>query len=321
MKQLKLWGMTFLAITMVLGANAQTPEDVAIKMKEAGDLINNKQLVEAIPVLEEVIKMGQAVGADAVDITTQAQKLLPTCYQQKGANLYKEQKIDEAIAAFSKAEELADLQGDVMLSRKMGRTISQMYMVQGINSFNSKDYTKALESFQLGIKQDPENIQLAYFTAKSYAELNQLDQAIELYKQVMAAGTENSKYAKQAADAKADMDNYMLVAASAAAQEGDIEKVKTYVDAIPDNADANLLLIQTANNLKKYDIVVASGETAYAAQTDDTRKSDIAYLTGVAFQNTGNSAKAIEWLGKVTVGENVAAAKQLKTAIAAGIKL
>ena len=317
MKQLKLWGMTFAAVAMVLGAIAQTKEDVALKMKEAGELINNKQLVEAIPVLEEVVKLGQAVGADAVDITSQAQKLLPTCYQQKGANLYKAQKIDEAIAAFSKAEDMADLQGDVMMSRKMGRTISQLYMMQGINSFNSKDYTKALESFQLGIKQDPENIQLAYFTAKSYAELNQLDQAIELYKQVIAAGTENSKYAKQAADAKADMDNYMLVAASTAAQAGDIEKVKTYVEAIPENADANLLLIQTANNLKKYDIVVASGATAYAAQTDDARKSDIAYLTGVAFQNTGNSAKAIEWLGKVTAGDNVAAAKQLKTDIAA----
>lgn len=317
MKQLKLWGMTFAAVAMVVGASAQTKEDVALKMKEAGELINNKQLVEAIPVLEEVVKLGQAVGADAVDITSQAQKLLPTCYQQKGANLYKEQKIDEAIAAFSKAEDMADLQGDVMMSRKMGRTISQLYMMQGINSFNSKDYTKALESFQQGIKQDPENIQLAYFTAKSYAELNQLDQAIELYKQVIAAGTENSKYAKQAADAKADMDNYMLVAASTAAQAGDIEKVKTYVEAIPENADANLLLIQTANNLKKYDIVVASGATAYAAQTDDARKSDIAYLTGVAFQNTGNSAKAIEWLGKVTAGDNVAAAKQLKTDIAA----
>lgn len=317
MKQLKLWGMTFAAVAMVLGASAQTKEDVALKMKEAGELINNKQLVEAIPVLEEVVKLGQAVGADAVDITSQAQKLLPTCYQQKGANLYKAQKIDEAIAAFSKAEDMADLQGDVMMSRKMGRTISQLYMMQGINSFNSKDYTKALESFQQGIKQDPENIQLAYFTAKSYAELNQLDQAIELYKQVIAAGTENSKYAKQAADAKADMDNYMLVAASTAAQAGDIEKVKTYVEAIPENADANLLLIQTANNLKKYDVVVASGATAYAAQTDDARKSDIAYLTGVAFQNTGNSAKAIEWLGKVTAGDNVAAAKQLKTDIAA----
>ena len=195
MKQLKLWGMTFAAVAMVLGASAQTKEDVALKMKEAGELINNKQLVEAIPVLEEVVKLGQAVGADAVDITSQAQKLLPTCYQQKGANLYKAQKIDEAIAAFSKAEDMADLQGDVMMSRKMGRTISQLYMMQGINSFNSKDYTKALESFQLGIKQDPENIQLAYFTAKSYAELNQLDQAIELYKQVIAAGTENSRWA------------------------------------------------------------------------------------------------------------------------------
>lgn len=316
MKQLKLWGMTFAAVAMVLGASAQTKEDVALKMKEAGELINSKKLVEAIPVLEEVVKMGQAVGADAVDITSQAQKLLPTCYQQKGANLYKEQKIDEAIAAFSKAEDMADLQGDVMMSRKMGRTISQLYMMQGINSFNSKDYTKALESFQQGIKQDPENIQLAYFTAKSYAELNQLDQAIELYKQVITAGTDNSKYAKQAADAKADMDNYLLVAASTAAQAGDVEKVKTYVEAIPENADANLLLIQTANNLKKYDVVVASGATAYAAQTDDARKSDIAYLTGVAFQNTGNSAKAIEWLGKVTAGDNVAAAKQLKTDIA-----
>lgn len=317
MKQLKLWGMTFAAVAMVLGASAQTKEDVALKMKEAGELINSKKLVEAIPVLEEVVKMGQAVGADAVDITSQAQKLLPTCYQQKGANLYKEQKIDEAIAAFSKAEDMADLQGDVMMSRKMGRTISQLYMMQGINSFNSKDYTKALESFQQGIKQDPENIQLAYFTAKSYAELNQLDQAIELYKQVITAGADNSKYAKQAADAKADMDNYLLVAASTAAQAGDVEKVKTYVEAIPENADANLLLIQTANNLKKYDVVVASGATAYAAQTDDARKSDIAYLTGVAFQNTGNSAKAIEWLGKVTAGDNVAAAKQLKTDIAA----
>lgn len=317
MKQLKLWGMTFAAVAMVLGASAQTKEDVALKMKEAGELINSKKLVEAIPVLEEVVKMGQAVGADAVDITSQAQKLLPTCYQQKGANLYKAQKIDEAIAAFSKAEDMADLQGDVMMSRKMGRTISQLYMMQGINSFNSKDYTKALESFQQGIKQDPENIQLAYFTAKSHAELNQLDQAIELYKQVITAGTDNSKYAKQAADAKADMDNYLLVAASTAAQAGDVEKVKTYVEAIPENADANLLLIQTANNLKKYDVVVASGATAYAAQTDDARKSDIAYLTGVAFQNTGNSAKAIEWLGKVTAGDNVAAAKQLKTDIAA----
>lgn len=250
MKQVKLWGVALAAALTVLGASAQTKEEVGLKMKEAGELINNKKLVEAIPVVEEVIKMGQAVGADAVDITSEAQKLLPKLYLQKGVESVRAQKLDEAIAAFEKAENLADLQGDVMTTRQAGRFVSNIYMSIGITSFNAKDYTKALESFQKGLKQDPENIQLAYFTAKSYAEMGQLEQAMELYKQVIAAGTENSKYAKQATDAKADMDNYMLVAASEAAQAGDIEKVQTYVAAVPENADANLLLIQTANNLK-----------------------------------------------------------------------
>ena len=317
MKQVKLWGVALAAALTVLGASAQTKEEVGLKMKEAGELINNKKLVEAIPVVEEVIKMGQAVGADAVDITSEAQKLLPKLFLQKGVESVRAQKLDEAIAAFEKAENLADLQGDVMTTRQAGRFVSNIYMSIGITSFNAKDYTKALESFQKGLKQDPENIQLAYFTAKSYAEMGQLEQAMELYKQVIAAGTENSKYAKQATDAKADMDNYMLVAASEAAQAGDIEKVQTYVAAVPENADANLLLIQTANNLKKYDVVVAKGADAYAAQTDDTKKSDVAFLIGVAYQNKGNNAKAAEWLRKVTAGSNVAAAKELLTSVTA----
>lgn len=317
MKQVKLWGVALAATLTVLGASAQTVEEVGLKMKEAGELINAKKGVEAIPVLEEVIKMGQAAGADAVDITSQAQKLLPQLYLMKGGELYKAKKMDEAIAAFSKAEDLADLQGDIMTTRKAGRVISQLYMAQGIESFNTKDFAKALESFQKGVKQDPDNIQLAYFTAKSYAELGQLDQATELYKQVIAAGAENSKFTQQAADAKADLNTYMLVAASEAAKAGDIEKVQTYAAVIPDNADAGLLLVQTANNLKKYDIVIANGAEAYAAQTDAGKKSEIAYLIGVAFQNKGNNAKAIEWLKKVTAGGNVAAAKQLATDLAA----
>ena len=237
--------------------------------------------------------------------------MLPKLYLQKGVEAVRAKQMDQAIAAFEKAENLADLQGDVMTTRQAGRFVSNIYMAVGIESFNTKDYNKALESFQKGLKQDPDNIQLAYFTAKSYAEMGQLEQAMELYKQVIAAGAENSKFAKQATDAKADMDTYMLVAASEAAKAGDIEKVQTYVAAIPENADANLLLIQTANNLKKYDVVIAKGADAYAAQADAGKKGDVAFLIGVAYQNKGNNAKAAEWLRKVTAGSNVAAAKAL----------
>lgn len=311
MKQIKLLGAMLVAAMTIGAASAQSVEEVRLKMKEAGELLNSKKLVEAIPVLEEVVRMGAAAGADAADIVTEVQKYLPMCYQQKGADLYKAQKIDEAIAAFTKAGDLADLQGDVMMTRKMGRTVSQLYMMQGIAAFNGKDYAKALESFGKGREQDPDNVQLAYFTAKSYAELKELDKAVELYKQVIERGTENSKFEKQAADAKADMDNYLLVATSEAAKAGDLEKVQAYVAAIPENASANLLLIQTANNLKKYDVVTAKGAEAYAAQTDEAQKSNVAYLIGVAFQNRGNNAKAAEWLRKVTTGQYVAQAKAL----------
>lgn len=311
MKQIKLLSAMLVAAMTIGVASAQSVEEVGLKMKEAGELVNNKKLVEAIPVLEEVISMGNAAGADAADIVAEAQKILPTCYQQKGADLYKAQKIDEAIAAFTKAGELADLQGNVMMTRKMGRTVSQLYMAQGIGSFNAKDYAKALESFQKGYEQDPDNVQLTYFTAKSYAELKELDKAVELYKQVIEKGTENSKFAKQAEDAKVDMEQYLLVATSEAAKAGDIEKVQAFVAMIPESANANLLMIQTANNLKKYDVVTAKGGDAYAAQTDDVQKSNVAYLIGVAYQNRGNNAKAAEWLRKVTAGPNVAAAKSL----------
>ncbi len=311
MKQAKLWGVALAAAMTVLGASAQTVEEVDAKWKEAGTLINAKKFVEAIPVMEEAIKLGQAVGADAAEITTEAQKMLPKLYLQKGVGAVRAKQMDQAIAALEKAGNLADLQGDMMTMRQAGRLVSNIYMAVGIESFNTKNYTKALESFSKGLEQDPDNIQLAYFTAKSHAEMGQLEQAMGLYKQVIDAGAENSKFAKPAADAKADMANYMLVAASEAAKAGDIEKVQTYVAAIPENADANLLLIQTANNLKKYDVVIAKGAEAYAAQTDAEKKSDVAFLVGVAYQNKGNNAKAAEWLRKVTAGANVAAAKAL----------
>lgn len=317
MKQIRLLGAMLVAAMTIGSVSAQSVEEVNLKMKEAAELLNGQKLVEAIPVLEEVVRMGSAVGADAVDIVSEAQKYLPTCYQQKGANLYKAQKIDEAIAAFTKAGDLADLQGNTMMARKMSRTVSQLYMGQGIGAFNAKNYAKALESFQKGYECDQDNVQLAYYTAKSYAELKEWDKAVELYRQVIDKGTGNSKFEKQAADAKTDMENYLLVAISDAAKAGDIEKVQAFAAQIPESANANLLLIQTANNLKKYDVVIAKGADAYAAQTDDAQKSNVAYLIGVAYQNRGNNAKATEWLRKVTAGPNAAAAKSLLTDITA----
>ena len=74
MKQIKLWGMTLAAAMLVIGASAQTKEEVGLKMKEAGELINNKKFVEAIPVLEEVIKMA---NNDVIEVEGKVIDVLP----------------------------------------------------------------------------------------------------------------------------------------------------------------------------------------------------------------------------------------------------
>lgn len=317
MKQFKIWAMALTAVMAVGQASAQGAEELGLKMKEAGELVNAKKYSEAIPALEKVVEMGvETEGDEAAGIVAQAQGLLPKIYLQLGVGQFQAKETDKAIASLLKAEELGELYGDATTPRQASRIVSNIYLSQGINNFNAKEYGKALETFLKGQKQDPENVKLSLYTAKSYAELDSLTQAIELYKKVVAAAAANSKFAADGATAEKDMETYILVATSKAAQAKDIATVETLVAAQPESAAAALILVQLANNLKKYDVVIANGAKAFEIQTDAANKSEVAYLLGVAYQNKENNAKAAEYLKKVTTGPNVAAAKELAASLA-----
>lgn len=312
MKQFKMLGMALAAVMLIGQAAAQTPEELGNKMKAAGELVNAKKYVEAIPALEGVISAGiDTEGDEAAAIVSQAQNLLPKIYFQYGVTQLQAKKVNEAFATLLKAEELGELYGDAQTTRGAARIISNIYLSQGVASFNAKEYSKALETFLKGLKQDEDNVKVALYTAKSYAELDSLEQATALYQKVIAAGAANSKYAAEAASATKDLDTYILIATSKAAQAQDLDAVVKYVESIPENADAALMLVQLANNLKKYDAVISNGPKAFEIQTDPAKKSEVAYLVGVAYQNKENNAKAAEYLKKVVAGSNVAAAKEL----------
>lgn len=316
MKQLKVWAFALVAAMITFSASAQiSVGDVVKKYEEAGALLNAQKFGEAIPVLEEAIKLGGEAGDEAFEVVKEAQSFLVKAYYQKGALAMKENKLDEALEAFAKTEELADEYGESNIMRQAARVSSMIYMQQGIKLFNDKDYTGALAIFQKGYDRDANNIKLLYFMAKANAELGNLNEANELYSKVIQAGASNSRYAEDAENAKKDQGYYILIAASEAAKAGDMDKLTGYVEMIPDNADAGLLLVQTANNKKMYDTVIKNGPAAYEAQTEADKKSEVAYLLGVAFQNKGNNAKSAEWLRKVTAGGNVSAAKALLTEV------
>lgn len=318
MRKLKVILTIFVvALVAITSASAQTIEDAAAKYTAAMEKFNTKDIAGAIPLMTQAMTMAIDLGDDGAELVRETQGLLPKMNLQMGIAAAQDKKYDEAVVAFLKAEELADLYGDANTRRSASRFISNVYLATGVDSFNTKDFAKALESFEKGYKQDPKNIQLASFTAKSYAELGQLDNAISIFKGVIEAGTENSKYADLAKDATKDVVIYTLVAMSEAGKTQDLAKTTALADtlatAVPNEPQSLLMVIQLANNLKKFDVVTERGNAAAEAQTDAVNKANAYFLVGVAYQNQDNKAKATEAYRKVTSGASVAAAKQAIT--------
>lgn len=311
MKSLKLLVTTFALMLATNIANAQSLDDAAGKYSAAIEKIKSSAFSDAATLLKEAMNMGLDLGDEGLDLVKEVQGLLPKVYLQYGVSELKAQKYDEAIKELLACEEMADLYGDVQTMRQASRIISGAYQMQGATAFNNNDYQTALESFSKGYAQDPSNIKLASLTAKAYAELGQLDKALPIFAQVIEAGDKNSKYAEDATAARADVSMYVGVAVSAAAQANDMAKVIELADLAPQNADVAMMVLQVANNSKQYQTVITRGESTVSLLTTPEAKSDIYYLIGIAYNNTGNFPKAIESLNKVTAGPNAAAAKAL----------
>ncbi len=318
-RQFKLWVLTFAAAGMTLSAAAQAQEvaqdvtmgDVVKKYEEAATLLNDKQFTAAIPLLEETVTLGQTVGGDALDVVGNVQKLLVEAYYNKGVMALGEKKFNTALGAFEKAEELADLYENPQIKINALKASVSVLTNQGIQYFNEKSFADALERFAKGLEKEPTNAKLIYFQARCQAQLGEFDQAVALFRQVIEAGETDPAYAADAKNARTELNKEVLGKAVEAAKAGNMDKLTSLVEIIPENPNARLLVIQAANNKKLYDRVIAEGQTAYELQPDEAKKSTVAYLIGVAFQNKGNNAKSAEWLRKVTAGGNVSAAKTL----------
>ena len=311
---------SILALALCLGAasvSAQSLQESGAKFNSALELLKANNIAGALPVLKEVIEETAANTEDgrAVELGENAKTVLSQAYLKQGVAFVKEKKFNEAIEVFTTAEEFADANGIAALKRKAAHMASASYMAMGIEFFNAKDYTKSLEVFKKGLESNGRNVDLQLYTAKSYAELGDLNSAAPLYKKIIETGAKNSKYDNEANTAKTDFATYFLIAASKAAEAKNLDSVISLADQIlvvdPTNAQSQALVVQLANNMKKYATVAQRAGKAAAAQTDAELKSEMYFLQGIALQNLGKTAEAKSAFAKVVTGGNVAQAKAL----------
>lgn len=282
-------------------ASAQTADDVINKFNEAAALLNAKNYAEAVPVLEQTVELATASTDEGVAETlAETQKQLANAYLNWGRTLASGGDMDNALPKFEKALELAESYNpaNVAVAKRM---IVTVYNIQGGQQVNAGNYAGAAEIYAKALTVDPNNGEIGLLAAQCYAQAGDLAKAGEIYEKLVAAGNAKAKEA------------YAIDLLSTAVKAENFEDANAALQKIfsfdPTNAQALLAYIQTANNYKKYDEVIAKAEEAAAAQTDEAKKSDIYFLQAIAYQTKEDKANAIAAYKKVTAGDNAATAK------------
>jgi len=311
MKKLKI----VLAAAALVAAGSVSAQDlsaITAKYTEAAEALNAKNFAAAVPLFEAVIDQGIDIEG-AEELVAGAKAALPQALFMVGGASVQGGKLDEALAAFTKSAQLAELYGDTATLPKAQQWVGRTVMSQGGAAFNNKDFAAAAAIFKKGYDANPKDTAVAINLALSYSGMGDYTKSAEIYKAVIALAAEDSRFEADAAKARENYSLDVLSSASASAKAGDFAAAAAATDSllavIPGDAPAQLMRLQAYNSLKNYAKVTELGEAAAAAQTTPETASDAWFLVGAAYQNQSNWAKAIEAYRKVTAGSNMAAAK------------
>ena len=314
MKKLFVSIMALLAVSAV---SAQS--EVIVKFNEGATALQGKNYASAITLFETVIDKGMdSEDPKILNCVATAKKYLPTCYQGVGLSAASKKDFAKATEYLQKAADIAELYGNTPAKQKANMILAKVYQVQGGEAFNNKDYAAAVAVFEKGYAANPRNTEMALNYATSLCELGKYDEGMAIYDKICKMPAE--KYADAIAKAEANKKLYTNNKVASLQQAGDFDGVIAMADKLQATSPAlaEKIRLEAYNGKKEYAKVIAAGDTAAAAQTDEEDKSAIYFIVGAAYNakyNASNNtdkasmAKAIEYFQKVTAGANVEAAK------------
>ena len=309
--------VSIMAILAVSAVSAQS--EVIVKFNEGATALQGKNYASAITLFETVIDKGMdSEDPKVLNCVATAKKYLPTCYQGVGLTAASKKDFAKAAEYLQKAADIAELYGNTPAKQKANMILAKVYQVQGGEAFNNKDYAAAVAVFEKGYAANPRNTEMALNYATSLCELGKYDEGMAIYDKICKMPAE--KYADAIAKAEANKKLYTNNKVASLQQAGDFDGVIAMADKLQATSPAlaEKIRLEAYNGKKEYAKVIAAGDTAAAAQTDEEGKSAIYFIVGAAYNakyNASNNtdkasmAKAIEYFQKVTAGANVEAAK------------
>lgn len=308
----------FMTVVALMGATTLFAQsDIVATFQQAVANAKAKNYTEAIDQFQSIIDESWDIeepDANQQKAIMGAKKFIVTCYSNMGNAAAASGDYATAIENFTIAAETAYLYDDVAAMNKNNALVGQVYQAQGADAFNNGDYATAIDVFSKGFAADPRNTDMGLNLARSYFNSDRYEEGMGVCRKIAALNPE--KFGEAVETAKQLMNDNTNNQIVKLTEANDFDGIILLAGSLEDAALAQKVIMQAYYNKKEFAKMVELSKAALEAQATDEGRSDIHYLTGVAYYESDNFEAAKAELLNVTAGDYVEVAKSLVASMA-----
>ncbi len=281
-------------------AKGQDIETAVNLYNEAGTLLNEGNIADALPKFLECLEMAKGLGGDASNVVGDCQNIIPQIYMKLGEEAAEASEFDTAVANFRKVVETAtEYDNNVDAVERAEGLIPKMLMAKGGAMLNAKNFVEAVEAFKAVVAADSTNTTAMMRLGHSLVGSGDIDAAVETFTTAAEVAGEGSNVAK---DAMKQISNCYLKKAVACQKakdnRGTMEYAQRSAQAM-DTPNAEKLIGVSALNLKQYDTAINAFEAYLALAPNANDKSQIVYQLATAYEGRKDRAKACAYYKQI----------------------
>ncbi|MBN2274012.1 MAG: tetratricopeptide repeat protein [Bacteroidales bacterium] len=307
MKRFTLFVMAVLITGFTVIINGQPTLEAAVEEYNKGVMSNNADSLEAaIEHFEKSLAICEELGEEGEDRKVQTEMLLPNLHYNLAMKLFREEKIEEAIAQFKKTVEVATKYNDMDVAQKASRVVPQLHYQLGNDKFGKDDIDGALAEFNTAVELDSTYAKAYYNLARIYrkTENTELFQK-NIDKTIALALAQNDSRTLKAA--KTVGRDYFLIKANNARTEKKYGEAISYgqitVNYDETSATAHYILAAAYNAQSKWDDAIASANEALKYEKDDpAKKAKVYYELGIAYAAKSDKENACASYKNAAIG-------------------
>lgn len=299
-------------------AFAQDRRTAVQSFNKALELVKSNEFQQAITMYNQALAQAREAvdnGHEAEDIIERVEERLPQVYFQMAGAAYTEfqqdqtvENVDEAIASFQKAEEMAEEYNSDQFAAKAANVTTQLYYLKSARLFQQGEFGQAMTAVDEAIERNPNYAQAHYQKGliinkqedeNVEAFLTQMDRAIEA-----AQSASNSEVLTRARERTAEE----LVYEGAQEIENEnfdqaislLERALEYNDQ---NPDVHYRLAEASNQQTRWNDALEHANRALELETGgNNTRAKIYFEIGLAYQNLGNRSEACQAFENASYG-------------------